>query len=312
MKLLKLKYLLLLLFLFIGQLGTCCINEYRTLLNGKVVDSDASDAAPNGRINQYNKKYLLDDLKKADELYKSTQKIEDLSDYGALLVYNGQYEKAKALFINIENKKPGLYATASNLGTTYELLGQNDSAYYWIKKALKINPNSHEGSEWIHLKILEAKINSKGDEKYFLTHSVLSLDFGDSKKPENIKKYDLEQLKSQLYHQLNERISFIKPKDQIVGQLLFDLGNVDAITIDVKSGLQVYEVAKKYGFNSDLLEKRESHFKFLQLKADLRNNSISFAKEHPLIFLMILLASFIGVIFIIKYFYKRFKKRKSL
>jgi tetratricopeptide (TPR) repeat protein len=305
------KYLFLILFLLGGQLGLCCINEYRTLLNGKLEFTAADNAAPFGRFSQENKAYLLQQLHKADSIYKATGKIEDYSDYGAMLVYNGQYLQAKALFIEIESKKPGLYATASNLGTTYELLGQNDSALFWISKAIKINPNSHEGSEWIHLKILEAKIKSNGDDKYFLTHNLLSLDFGDSEKPVNKKNIDLLQLRSQLYHQLNERMSFIKPQDQIVGQLLFDLGNVNAMTMDVKSGLQVYEVAKKYGFNSDLLTKRENHFKSLQRKADFKNNKEVWANKNPSTAFFILIALFISFVAGLIYLVKRIRKNKQ-
>jgi len=305
------KYLFLFVCLLGGQLGLCCINEYRTLLNGKVVFTDADNAAPFGRFNLENNKYLSEQLHKADSIYKATGKIEDYSDYGAMLVYNGQYLQAKSIFIEIESKTPGLYATASNLGTTYELLGQNDSALYWITKAIKINPNSHEGSEWIHLKILEAKIKSSGDNKYFLTHNLLSLDFGNTENPENKNNIDLLKLRDQLYHQLNERMSFVKPQDQIVGQLLFDLGNVNAMTIDVKSGLQVYQVAKQYGFTSDLLTKRERHFKTLQRKANFRNSTEGWAKKNPSTALLILIVLLIAFVTGLIYFTKRFRKRKQ-
>ncbi len=311
MKPTNLKYFFLFVFIIGGQLGLCCINEYRTLLSGKVESKDADDVAPSGRFNPDNKDYLIQQLHKADSIYMATGKIEDYSDYGSMLVYFGQYLQAKSLFMEIESKSPGLYATASNLGTTYELLGQNDSAHFWINKALKINPISHGGSEWIHLKILEAKIKAKGDEKYFLTHNILSLDFGDSKKPENKNLIDLQNLRSQLYHQLSERMSFIKPQDQIVGQLLFDLGNINAMTMDVKSGLQVYKVAKEYGFNSKLLAKRESHFKTLQLKADLRNDTEGWAKKNPSTAIFILLALFITFLTGLNYFVKRFRKNKK-
>lgn len=311
MRSLYFKYLFLFVFLFAGHLGLCCVNEYRTLLNGKVEFTEADNAAPFGRFNQKNKAYLLEQLHKADSIYRATEKIEDYSDYGAMLVYKGEYLKAKSIFIEIEHTSPGLYATASNLGTTYELLGQNDSALYWISKAIKINPNSHEGSEWIHSKILEAKIKSNGDAKYFIMHNLLSLYFGDSEKPENKNNIDLLKLRSQLYHQLNERMSFIKPQDQIVGQLLFDLGNVNAITMDVKSVLQAYEVAKNYGFTSNLLAKRESHFKYLQRKADFRNNTEGWAKKNPSTTFSILLALFIAFLTGLIYFVKRIKKRKQ-
>lgn len=305
------KYPFLILILLGGHIGLCCINEYRTLLNGKVEFTDADNAAPFGRFNQDNKAYLLEQLHKADSIYKVTGKIEDYSDYGALLVYNGQYLQAKAIFIEIESKTPGLYATASNLGTTYELLGQNDSALFWITKAIKINPNSHDGSEWIHLKVLEGKLKSNGNDNYFLTHNLLSLDFGDSEKPVNKNNIDLLKLRNQLYHQLNERMSFVKPQDQIVGQLLFDLGNVNAMTMDVKSGLQVYEVAKKYGFNSELLNKRESHFKSLQRKADFRNNTEGWAKKNPSTAFFILIVFFVVFVAGLIYFIKRVRKNKQ-
>ncbi len=106
-------------------------------------------------------------------------------------------------------------------------------------------------------------------------------------------------------------MSFIKPQDQIVGQLLFDLGNVNAITMDVKSGLQVYEVAKNYGFTSDLLTKRESHFKSLQRKADFRNNTEGWAKKNPSTAFFILLALFVVFVAGLIYFVKRIRKNKK-
>lgn len=306
----KLKYLLLIAFLLGGELAHSCLNEYRTLLDGKVEMRDAHDAAPSGRFNQADKSFLLKELRAADSIYKATGKLEDYSDYGTMLVYNGEYLKAKAIFIDIERQKPGLYATAANLGTTYELLGQNDSAYYWINKAMKINPQSHEGSEWIHVKILEAKMQAKGDASYFAKHNLLSLDFGDTEIPQNKQGIDLDRLRKQLYHQLNERMSFVKPQDPIVAQLLFDLGNVSAITMDVKSGLQVYEVAQAYGYSSDVLTKRKKHFISLQRKADFRNGTIGWAKKNPQTALFAVLAlgivSATGLYLLIK----RYQKRK--
>jgi len=61
------------------------------------------------------------------------------------------------MLIGIERWHPGLYATAANLGTAYELLGNVDSAYYWIEEDMRRNPQGHEGSEWMHLCILSAK-----------------------------------------------------------------------------------------------------------------------------------------------------------
>jgi len=306
------KYLFLFLCLFLGQIGFCCINEYRALLNGTTVFTDADNVAPIGRFGFSDKSYILKKLHEADSIYKVTRKIEDYSDYGAMLIYNGQYLEGKQVFQEIESKLPGLYATAANLGTTYELLGMNDSAYFWINKALAINPKSHQGSEWIHLKILEAKIKSNNDPKYFQSHSILSLDFGETETPENKSKLDLEVLRDQLYHQLNERMTFIKPQDLIVGQLLFDLGNVNAITRDVKSGLQVFEVAKEYGFQSKLFDKREKHFMSLQRSSEFRNHTEGWARQNPSTAVLIIATLFIATLTGLFLIIKRFRKRTRL
>ena len=293
-----------------GQSGQCCINEYRTLLSGEVIFTDAGNAAPIGRFNVNNKPYLLEKLHEADSIYRLTGKLEDYSDWGSMLIYTGQYLKAKQIFQDIEQKTPGLYQTAENLGTAYELLGQNDSALYWIKRAVEINPNSHRGSEWIHVKILEAKIKANGDEKYLWTHSILSLDFGDDKIPVNKNRLDLQNLRDHLYDQLNERISFIKPKDPIVAQLLFDLGNVCALTMDATSGLQVFQSAKEYGYASELFNYRLSYFEKLQFKADFRNNAEGWAKDNPMFAFIIVGSIFFGGILGIVFLFRRIKKRR--
>lgn len=300
--------------LFSGNAGHCCINEYRALLNGDLVYTDKHNASPIGRFNSNNKAFLLKKLHETDSIYKLTGKIEDYSDLGSMLVYNGLYWKAKQIFEEIEKKLPGLYATASNLGTIYELLGKNDSAFFWIKKAIEINPNSHNGSEWIHLKILELKVQRNDKKSHLITHSVLGLDFGDSKIPENKNNLDLNFLRRQLYDQLNERISFIKPKDPIMSQLLFDLGNITAIVADVKSALQIYKTAAEYGYSSKLFDQRLAYFSDLQLKADEANERKEWENAHPRLRMLLLAPyplTFLVVLFLLYRFIINRKRKKS-
>jgi tetratricopeptide (TPR) repeat protein len=301
-------YIALVLFLLMGQSAQSCINEYRALLNGDVTFTDGFNAAPVARFDKSNKKYLLQQLDEAEKRYQKSRTIEDYSDYGSMLIYTGNYLKAKSIYLEIEKKSPGRYQTAANLGTTYELLGQNDSALYWIKKAVKIFPNSHNGSEWIHVKILEAKVKANGDENYLWTHSILSLDFGNEEIPKNKNKLNLIQLQNQLYFQLRERMSFIKPKDPVIAQLLFDLGNVTALTSDATSGLQVYRLAQEYGYSSELFTKRKEHFEDLQFWADFRNNTSQWMSDHKRLTVLIAVLVFIAGILVIRFLYKRIRK----
>lgn len=252
------KYLTPVFFLLAANTAHCCMNEYRTM-TGEIIQSFPYDVLPSARVNLRDTAFLLRQLHVADSIYQRTKKAEDYSDYGVMLVYNGQYEQAKRVFQSIEKKSPGLYQTASNLGTTYELLGQNDSAYHWIKKALQLHPDAHGGSEWIHLKVLEAKMNANGNEQYFMETNILGLDFGDSILPVNKTKQDLNKLRNDLYHQLGERMSFILPPDAVVGQLLSDLGDVSMLLREDQMALQIYGQAKDYGYTTDLMFKRVKH-----------------------------------------------------
>ena len=307
------KYFLLILCFLLPKTGKSCINEYRTLMDGSVIMTEALSAIPSGKYNLDNKVELLEKLNKAENIYKLTNKLYDYSDYATMLIYNGQLEKARDIFLSIEKQKANLYVTAANLGTTYELLGKNDSAIYWLRRAIAINPDSHNGSEWIHLKVLEAKQLSSGDDKILSDTDILQLRFGDEVIPRNPStfngKLNIIQIETQLYIQLTERMTFIQPKDPVVGRLLFDLGNVCAITKDLKSAIEIYQKAREYGFDSDLLHKRENHFKSLQLKADLRNNTEGWVKHNPGTFL--LFAFIILVLILSGIFYYFRKKNRS-
>ncbi|MTH15145.1 tetratricopeptide repeat protein [Flavobacterium sp. LC2016-01] len=190
-----------------------------------------------------------------EEGYEKTKDIDYLSDKGYVLIIQGKYKEALALYLNIEKIKPNRYSTASNLGTLYELMGENEKAYDWIKKSIRINPESHEGSEWLHLKILEAKIqkleNPTGE--FFIGTNFGS---GITLKTK-LSDEELIKLQDALFFQLNERISFIKPKDQIISVLLFELGNIAFMDENFSSDTsEIYELSKKYGFRSDVLNER--------------------------------------------------------
>jgi tetratricopeptide (TPR) repeat protein len=254
-----------------------CLNENRVLLSGKTSVFDSESLVPYGHNYKDDIEYYEKELKELDSLWKTDKKIEDYSDYGVLLVYLGRYEEAKKVFIEIEKISPGLYATAANLGTTYELLGQNKLALEWIKKAVKIDPTSHDNSEWLHVKILEAKI--QGD-KFINSDFLISTNFGADTIPKTTKdSSSLIMLRDAIYYQLNERVSFIKPKEKIVALLLFELGNVCAITDDVTSALRIYDKAKEYGFESEVLNRRYDHF--LKMQAGL-DNEYSKNVPHPI------------------------------
>lgn len=119
---------------------------------------------------------------------------------------------------------------------------------------MEIDPESHDHSEWIHVRILEAKI--KGAQ-FYTTDFLLGQNFGTGKVPiSKMSNEELNQLSKSLYYQLNERVSFVKPKETIVAQLLFDLGNIAFLLHHYSDALGDYEQAKIYGFDNEIIENR--------------------------------------------------------
>ena len=192
------------------------------------------------------------------------KKVNFLSDAGIVLILQAKYREAKELYLRIERLEPGRYATASNLGTVYELLGDNQNAIVWIKKAIEINPQSHHGSEWLHVKVLEAKIN--GDQS-ISSEFLINTNFGVNPVPENnMSQQELIQLRDAIFFQLNERVTFIKPPDKIIANLMFDLGNANYFLGQRKDAVTIYEKAREYAFSDPIIQARIEKAKQIRIK----------------------------------------------
>lgn len=253
---------LLILALVMGTFARtyACLNgEILELKDGTLVYEDfRGGIIPSGHRFE-SASYLAKSLNRLDSLWKATNDIDYLSDSGIILILLKEYQRAVDVYLKIESMVPNRYSTASNLGTVYELMGQNENALRWIKKAVEIDPHSHLGSEWLHVKILEAKI--KGDE-FITSDFLIGSNFGILAWPHsNLSNPELLRLRDALYYQLNERVSFIQPQDKIVASLLFDLANVAVLTGARHDALTIYEKAKEYGFADPLLELRYNSVK---------------------------------------------------
>ncbi len=249
------KYLLTFIFgtLFSINAFACLNGEQMVLANKELLYVDHSGEVPYGH-GFGSKEQVEEFLIKLEKGYQETKDLDYLSDKGFILIILGKYNEAIELYKKIESMQPGRYSTASNIGTAYELIGNNKEALKWIEKAIEIEPNSHSRSEWIHVNILKTKI--KGDQ-YISSEHLIGKDFGKEKYPKSdLNKDELQLLKMQLYYQLNERISFVKHKDKIVAQLLFDLGNLAFLTNQKEDAMEDYEMAKEYGFESPVLNER--------------------------------------------------------
>lgn len=158
---------------------------------------------PQGGFSSIISKYEADPAK-----YDS---FADRNDYGAALLFAGRYTDAVEILVLLEKDHPGQYATAANLGTAYELVGEVTQALAWIKQGIVRNAGSHDGTEWLHVAILEAKENLQHDPKWLEKHSVLE---GNEERSRAVKEKALE-------YQLNERLYFIHENDPIMCDLFY-------------------------------------------------------------------------------------------
>lgn len=176
----------------------------------------------------------------------------------------GDISQAIKMFLEIEQKYPGQYSTASNLGTAYELNGNNTDALEWINEGIKRNKNSHWGTEWLHVKILETKIKLEQYPEYLKTNWVIPLpkksifglwDSGTANK-------NLDQIEWALIYQLTERLVFVKPKDPVVANLLFTYSLIVAErSEDIETAVELLKWSNEYGFNNqELWDRTLAHY----------------------------------------------------
>lgn len=173
------------------------------------------------------------------------------SDYAATLVHRGESHRAVQILESVEKSNPGEYQVAANLGTAYELSGDLARAHYWIREGIRRNPNSHDASEWIHLRILEARQALEKDPDWLRSNSVLDLDFGADAQPRFPARWPKEAGSADatiaaLTYQLHERLAFVPAPDALVGALLADLAALLMLYRTVDVALPVFDLALSY------------------------------------------------------------------
>jgi len=183
------------------------------------------------------------------ELRNATE-FTNRSDYCVALMYLGRSQEAVDRLQKMEQEKPGEYYIAANLGTAYELTGNNEEALRWINEGIRRNPASHEGTEWLHAKILEAKIAREKEPTYFDKHSVLELSPAQISDAMTINghAYTPLQVAQAIQHQLEERLQFVKPPDPAVASLLYDYAVIDAVANSMESANIILSLAAEYGY----------------------------------------------------------------
>jgi len=248
--------------------ASACINEFGTNNQGEYIK-------PIGYAGQHLKPALVTPTDKNALIEWSGHVVEgvrkapsffNLINLSAVLIRFGKLPEAVTLLKFIEQKYPGKYQTASNIGTAYELMGRNEEALEWISEGMRRNPDDHFGTEWLHALILKAKLGKFPAPAP--GRSILNLDFGKEAMPKRPallsvgnrgQQLSLFDLGVALRYQLGERIHFVDAPDPLVAGMLLDWANLELLAGSVESADVLYDAAIRYGSKeAPMISKRKA------------------------------------------------------
>jgi hypothetical protein len=206
------------------------------------------------------------------------QQLKAAVEKSDALLQAGKIADAIALLEATDKKIPDDALVAAALGSAYELKGDLDAALTWIREGIKRDAGVHHASEWLHARILEAKLAVAKDPAWFQKNSVLGLDFGRGDVPvapeilpiEQGRIKGADQLLEQIGYQLAERTRTTKPPAPVIADLYASAGDLaiaGAVSPldDRKSKIQpekYYERALEYGApHADLVRKRLAKYR---------------------------------------------------
>lgn len=281
------KTLLATALLLLASTAHACINEVGTDRSGRkfaqlwYVGETFTDPMRERRSREASLARAAQTIAKA----RKQSSFESLTNLGVLLIYQGQYPLAIHHFLSIERRYPGHHETAANLGTALELSGQDSVALRWIRLGIRRNSDEHLRTEWLHARILEAKIAAVREPDYLQRHSIAGIRFeakaapalptsmpaGNDGKP--VKPWELDLA---LSYQLRERTQFVPAPDPVVANLLSDWATLNLAGGPLENADALYGLAVDYGAPRDaLMRERQAYIRKTIAQAPERKDADS-------------------------------------
>jgi tetratricopeptide (TPR) repeat protein len=201
----------------------------------------------------------------AEKAHTTEATLESGNDLAVIQILQGKYPQAIALLRETDAKFPGNARVAANLGTALEHSGNDVEALEWIRKGMDRDAGLHAGSEWLHARIIEAKIALAKDPKWLAANHVLALDFGKADLPVVPEILPItkegrlrggDDLVEDIVYQLDRHRKFVKPPSPVIGDLAASLGDLLYAGFDADPR-EHYELALTYGApHADLIRAR--------------------------------------------------------
>jgi tetratricopeptide (TPR) repeat protein len=209
------KTILFFAFLLTISLSYSCGNEYGHNLNGDMIFTNFFYMSKKHRT--FDTEYIKEKLAIAEAKPNAKTDFKIQSNIALYYMKLGEVKKALQILEPLYDKYPNEYTISANLGTAYELDGQLNKALQLIKNGYAINSESHFGSEWIHIKILEAKIKEKSNPGWLNTHRIVTVE--ELNKNNSQRKFH-RPMDNHLEYQLRTRVAFTPAPNKVMANLL--------------------------------------------------------------------------------------------
>lgn len=192
----------------------------------------------------------------AEEAHRRSPTLETTNDLAVARILGGRMDEGIEILRTLENARPGSAIVAGNLGTALGYSGRADEALTWIRESVRRDPSIHQGSEWVHVKFLEARLALQRDPDWLRRNSVIGWREGQRLPPnERSQPRTHRELVEAIGYQLDRHTKFIAPPDAVIGDLYLTLGDLAHSAPQAFSGTwdrdlreaQSYEAALRYG-----------------------------------------------------------------
>jgi tetratricopeptide (TPR) repeat protein len=170
---------------------------------------------------------MQDAAAEAGRAHRESPSLETTNDLAAALILTGRTEEGIDLLRELERSRPGSAFVAGNLGTALELVGRHEEALTWIRESVRRDPSLHRGTEWVHVKILEARLALQRDPDWLRRNSVIGWREGQRLPPnERSQPRTYREIVDAIGHQLERHTRFVAPPDAVLGDLYLTLGDI--------------------------------------------------------------------------------------
>ncbi|MEZ4804561.1 MAG: hypothetical protein R2852_03525, partial [Bacteroidia bacterium] len=198
-----------------------------------------------------------------DEVKAGKADFKTWSDIAANLMKIGKADSSVKILVPLIKQHSNEYNIIANLGTSYELIGELDSALKYISLGYKLNSKSHLGSEWVHVNIIQGKIKEKQKPGWMKNNDILNLKTLLYNVDVPNKKSKVAKTNYEIFYQIRTRVKYTPAPDKVLANILTTLGDFNTQVGTYENALLAYAYALEFQESPALDNKIKAKIKTL-------------------------------------------------